>query len=264
MPAHRLTPVQPFADWWAKREDLSNRVSDRHAAGAKMRQYVAMALADKARTPMVVGCSAFSAMQIYVADAARRMNAPAHIFVPARKERSRATAWAAQCGAVIHEVRPGYASVCRSRAREFAKSLGGCIRWNPGTAIADTINQLRNLPTGCKRIVVPTGSGLTAAAIMAGLAETQRQEVTVFCVTVSKLATAHDIRAMASEHSAATLPKLVVKNCGLPYEREVMAHLPNGDRLDSFYAAKALPFVQEGDVLWVSGIRPVDCMAPEL
>ena len=83
-----------------------------------------------------------------------------------RKEKTQATLYAESMGAEIHEVFPGYANVYRKRARDYAKSIGGAVRWDSKRAIHDTVLQCMNLPADCKRILVPTGSGLTAAGVI--------------------------------------------------------------------------------------------------
>lgn len=251
-----LTPVEDMFGFWAKREDLACRIGPERPSGAKVRQYMAMAAKNPPGTPMVVGCSAFSAQQLYVADAAARVGAPGFIFVPARAAMTPATKWCIAMGATIEEVRPGYPSIYRARAKAKAKALGGCIRWDVDLAVTDTAAQTENLPRDCQRVVVPTGSGLTAAGVLAGLAERGRFDVEVVCVAVSDMADPAKILQTANGFTTHLLPRMVFVRHGGKYETPTAASLPNGVRLDPFYAAKALVHVQPGDVLWVSGARP--------
>lgn len=255
-----VTPIDTFDGWYAKREDKACWIGDERPSGAKVRQYMAMVAAHPEGTPMVVGCSAESSQQIYVADAALRAGASAHIYVPARKQRTTATQWCIDRGANVVEVRPGYLSVVRARAKLHVDSmvdkLNPCIRWQPKLAIKDTQNECVNIPADVKRVVVPTGSGLTAIGVAIGLAELGRSNVSVVCVSVSGLTNAPHICAEAAKLTRCDLPKIYWQPSPIKYGKPCAGVLPNGDPLDMNYVAKALPFVKDGDCLWVSGMRP--------
>jgi 1-aminocyclopropane-1-carboxylate deaminase/D-cysteine desulfhydrase-like pyridoxal-dependent ACC family enzyme len=256
---HELTPVQDFGNWWAKREDLACNIGPLHPSGSKVRQYTAMAAKSPPGTPMVVGCSAHSAQQIYVADAAERSGVKAYVFVPAREHTTKATLWAADHGAEVIAVRPGYPSVYRNQAKAKAKELGGCIRWDVEVAVIDSAYQATNIPTNTGRIIVPTGSGLTAAGVLAGLAHLGRKDVSVLAVAVSAMASYEHIMETAARFTTHELPWLEVVRHPMPYEVPLYPKTPFDDTwLDPYYAAKALSYVQPGDCLWVSGRRPTN------
>lgn len=269
-----ITPVQRMGNCWVKREDYACKTDDHSPSGLKVRQFLQMA-AEQPDEPMIVGCASYSAMQIYVAWAAEQANVPAHIFVPQRKERTMATQYAESLGATIHEVFPGYANVYRKRARDLAKELGGCVRWDSKRAIYDTALQCMNIPPEAKRVVVPTGSGLTAAGVIVGLAIMGRSDVEVIAVCVSDLADEdnimHNVDYMLAQMTrhyydpilAPRTPVLRMERAQGDYGCWVFDSLPYGDVLDPFYSAKAMPFLQSGDVLWVSGIRPIESCPPK-
>jgi hypothetical protein len=139
------TPCEKFGHFWAKREDRAGCAGPEYPGGAKVRQFMAMA-ANSPGAPMIVGCSSDSAMQIYIAAAAKLTGAPGIVYCPARKVRSAATEYAARLGAEINEVRPGYLSVCKARARARAKEIGEVVRWNPKGAIADPPSNAATCP----------------------------------------------------------------------------------------------------------------------
>ena len=269
-----LTPVEWCGDYWVKREDYACFTDTNSPSGSKVRQFLEMA-SEQPDTPMVVGCASYSAMQIYVAWSAKQAGVPAHIFVPQRKIRTSATKYAEELGAVIHEVFPGYANVYRKRAKDFSKENGGAVRWDSKRAIRDTVLQCLNLPMECKRVVVATGSGLTAAGIMTGLAILQRSDVEVVAVCVSGLADEDNIQHncdymlyhMTAHYADPILPprkpvlRMIKAKGG--YSDWAFNSLPNGDALDPFYTAKAMPYLQHGDVLWVSGMRPISACPDE-
>jgi hypothetical protein len=251
------TPCQAFGDWWAKREDAAGFVSVDRPSGSKVRAFGKMIAAAPPGTPLVVGCSADSLMQVYVADAARASGRSAHIIIPRRNVRCDLTAWSADAGATVDEIAPGYPSQYRAAARAWAGSNGGAVRWNPAISTADTADQVANIPVGARRVVVPCGSGAIAAGVLAGLALAGRQDVTVLAVAVSDLADSERVLALAGQHAGtAILSRLEWVRADGDYADQVQASLPDGTALDPAYAAKALPFVRPGDVLWVSGRRP--------
>src|SRR6516164_9075700 len=80
------------------------------------------------------------------------------------------TKWAQEHGAQVLETVPGYPSVFRARIRERMHALGLTpVQWSVGWALFDTAKQVANLPMDARRVVVPNGSGLTAAGIIGGL-----------------------------------------------------------------------------------------------
>jgi 1-aminocyclopropane-1-carboxylate deaminase/D-cysteine desulfhydrase-like pyridoxal-dependent ACC family enzyme len=255
-----LTRVQSFGSWAAKRDDEACYVGPEYPSGSKWRQYLAMA-ERLPGAPMVVGCSAASAMQIYVAAAARHTGARGVVYVPSRRTRTAATEYAASMGAEVCEVRPGYLSVVRMRAKEYARGLPAYVRWDPALAVRDAADQVENVPGDVERIVVPTGSGLTAAGVLVGLAERGRR-TRVLVVAVSDLAD----RAKIIEVARRTFPGVgdgtVLDFMRAPgqYEDHVSASLPDGATLDPYYAAKTLEYVRPGDCLWVPGVRPKRAM----
>lgn len=253
-----LTPVEAHGGWWAKREDAAGYAGPDYPSGSKVRQYARMVAVAPPDAVLLVGCSADSCMGVYVAAAGRLTGLPAVVFTPARADPPPAVTYARALGATVHEVRPGYLSVVRARAREHGKAAGRpVVRWDVAGAVADAAAQTANLPAAVRRVVVPTGSGLTAAGVAAGLGAAGRAGVAVLAVAVSDMATAGGIETAARRAWAGPLPAVRVERAPGPYGRWVYAVLPDGAYLDPYYAAKALPFVRAGDCLWVPGRRPL-------
>lgn len=250
-----LTRVDYYGGWWAKRDDLACYTGDDYPSGSKVRQYTAMA-AVQPGVPMIVGCSADSAMQIYVAAAAKQAGVPGIVYTAKRKTRTAATEYALAMEAEVVEVAPGYLTQCRARARERARQLGACVRWNVGAALEDAAAQTANLPPGVARVVVPTGSGLVAAVVIAGMAR-RGMRAGVLIVATSGMASVGAIRAMAAKMTPLPLPPAELVRCPEAYGGWVAARLPGGDYLDPYYAAKALRHARPGDCLWLPGRRPL-------
>ncbi len=85
-----------------------------------------------------------------------------------------------------------------------------------------------------------------------------RRNGAVAAYAVSGMAAPADIAALAQAHAGAhELPRLVLVPPRCSYERPAAGFLPDGTPLDPYYAAKALPYVRTGDLLWVTGCRPL-------
>jgi hypothetical protein len=118
------------------------------------------------------------------------------------------------------------------------------------------MEQVANLPADCRRVVVPVGTGAICAGILAGLAAAGRADVVVVGVAVSTMTDRDKVLANAAKATDQPLPELVWQPSPMRYEQAVHASLPDATPLDPFYAAKALHYVQPGDCLWTSGLRP--------
>lgn len=260
-----ITPIERMGDYWVKREDLACWSSLEYPSGSKVRQYMAMATKG---IPCIVGCSANSCMAIYVAATAKQLNTKGIIYTAARKKQTDGIKYALEMGSEVVEVKPGYLSLIRSRARARTLELGECVRWSPQLAIEDTIRQCLEGPpfsNEIKRIIVPTGSGLTAAGVIAALSAGVRTDIKVVIVATSSMAdhksilktgytAARSYRASAPEIETVFIPP------SSSYNKHEIESLPDGTPLDPFYSAKAFKYLESGDLFWPVGLRPVRSM----
>jgi 1-aminocyclopropane-1-carboxylate deaminase/D-cysteine desulfhydrase-like pyridoxal-dependent ACC family enzyme len=264
-----LTPVEKMGNFYVKREDLAYWTSLEYPSGSKVRQYAEMAWHSSASPQkFLVGCSANSAMQIYVAATAKQRNTTGVVYTAKRAKRTEATEYAARMGAEIIEVKPGYLSYIRNQARERAKQIGQVVQWNSQAAIEDTIAQCENIPEDVKRIIVPTGSGLTAAAILVGVHKFDkwkgRQYPMTVAVCTSTMADTATILNRSYQYSGVKhLPMFHLLKPTSPYDQDAIAWLPDGTPLDPFYSAKAFKYLETGDLFWPVGLRPISSMPKE-
>lgn len=250
----QITPIYEFDGWWAKRDDMACQSSYWKSSGSKVRQYTKMVRAAGDKAALVVGCSADSAMQVYLAEAAVRFQRRGIIVVPARKERSPSTSYAGQLGVQIIEVRPGYLTNCRAKAREVIGVLPSVVKWSGDVAIRDIIEQCVNLPSSATRIVVASGSGQVAAGVAAGMAEIGLL-TPIFVVAASPMAKRDAIVSQAANFTDKPLPPIDVVYTDGRYGSWEAAILPDGTYLDPYYAARALRFVKSGDCFWIPARR---------
>lgn len=255
--ADKLTRVDDFGDFYAKREDLACWERPDWPSGAKVRQYIKMIEANP-NAPLLVGCSAFSAMQIYIAAAAEKFDVQGIVYIPGRAKLSDATKYALSKNVEVCEVRPCPGpNVYRARARERAQQLENYVHWDFTGALTDAQFQARNVPSDVRRVLIPTGSGLIAAGVLAGLAG---RKLKVVAISSSTMAHADDIIANAQKLTNKKLPNFELIRTRTRYEQYVIAQLPDKTPLDPFYAAKLIDYIRPGDLLWLTGLRPISSM----
>lgn len=262
MTKSELTPVQSFNGRWCKRDDLAEFVGHEWPSGLKVRQYKQMALAQPG-VPMIVGCSADSAMSVYVSAAAHQMGVPGIVYTAKRATRTAAVEYALNLGCEVIEVAPGYLSQIKAAAKQRAAELGRVVKWEPLLAIHDVAAQCANIPPKVNRVVVPVGTGLVAVGILLGLAR-RGLTIPVLGVAVSGMCDAGSVVEKASKLTSRPLPKYTQVSHPSKYHVPVAECLPCGFPLDPFYAAKAKGHVGEGELLWVSGLRAVPAFPKEV
>src|SRR5258706_6054922 len=102
-----ITQIDEFDGKFVKREDLAYWTSLEYPSGSKVRQYLDMAHRSVQREgfpPCLVGCSANSAMSIYVASTAKRLNTKGIIYTAKRKVQSDAIKYAVAMHAEVNEM----------------------------------------------------------------------------------------------------------------------------------------------------------------
>jgi hypothetical protein len=258
-----LTPVQDTGlGWWVKRDDLAGFTDESMPSGAKIRQYHSMIAASPADAVLAVGCRSVSATQVYLGAMHVLTGRPAYVCVAATKRESPSTIWAREHGVQVRSVVSPGPAVYRKRMREWLEELGvPAVKWDRRFAAEDMAYQVRNLPDGVKRVIVPSGSGLAAAGVAGGLIGQDREDVQVVVGAVASQAMTTCVEKWVSEFFCQdewpaehfNIKHVEIKGST---NRPAFKELPDGTRLDPYYAAKMLPLLQEGDVLWVVGRRP--------
>lgn len=241
-----LTPVQEHGGHFVKRDDLYCVAGVR---GGKVR--TCWNLAQGAKGLVTAGSRASPQVNI-VAHIAARLGVPCRVHTP-EGELSLEVQAAQLQGAEVVQHKPGHNSVIVARAREDAKAQG--YREIPfgmecQEAIEQTRKQVANLPFGeFERIVVPVGSGMSLAGILHGLKDLG-QKVPVLGVVVG---------AQPDKRLDKYAPKdwrdmVSLVDAGMDYHDSVARKLGQLE-LDAHYEAKVVDHLQDGDLVWVVGIR---------
>lgn len=194
-----------------------------------------------------------SPMVSRVARVAQALGIPCTGHVAAAKNQTTEEIDAAAHGMQLVAHRPGYLSVVKARAKADAQARGW--RYVPfgmecEAYLQATRLQVRALPAGIQRIVMPVGSGLAAAAVLQGLDDIGMQHVPVLGVQVGADPTVRLARWAPYDWRQ----RLTLQPAALPFDKPAAPQWW-GIRLDPHYEAKAAPFVQPGDLFWIVAVR---------
>lgn len=246
-----LTPVQEVSDRiWFKREDLYTFAGVR---GAKVRTCMFFIQRAKDAGVGVVTAGARQSPQVnFVAQIAHRMGVPCRAHVPSGAMTPELLA-ARAAGADLIQHQAGYNTVIVARAREDAESTGWIevpYGMESEEAVTFTKPQVKNLPE-CERIVNAVGSGMTLAGILWGLKE-RGLDIPVLGVCVG-----HPPLDRLERHAPPNWRDMVeIVQHPTEYNDPARETLFGGIKLDPYYEAKCIDYIQPGDCLWVSAIRP--------
>jgi 1-aminocyclopropane-1-carboxylate deaminase/D-cysteine desulfhydrase-like pyridoxal-dependent ACC family enzyme len=249
-----LTPIQQAGRFFFKRDDFF-RVGQ--ATGGKVRTMLRLLEGAKG----VVACGARDSTQLgRAAQVAKALGLPCRVHTASGADSSEMTA-ARAAGAEVIQHNPGYLTVVKKRAKEDAAAQGWTeVPWGMECteAIAELRLQVRNIPKEVKRIVVPVGSGMTLSGVLHGMADAGL-DLPVLGVMVG---------GEAEERIERWAPKdwkkrVKLVSSELKYEQAAPQTTLAGVDLDPIYEAKAIPFMEPGDLLWVVGIRASAADAPK-
>lgn len=252
------TPIQFAAEGiWLKRDDLFEVGG---ATGGKARAIYHMATTDKgplSRFGPAVGLATASARNsgqaVIVAHLAAYLGLPARFHMPMGKHTDEMRVIEELGGQlVLHKA--GYNSVLQARLRADEDALPGwrCIPMGlqHPEAAACTAAQVRDIPDSVNRIVIPVGSGTSAAGVLRGLRD-GGYDLPVLGVRVG-MDPSGCLRKLAPFGAMA---RFCLVEAEQPYTTPVPATI-GGVELDPYYEGKCVDYLAPGDLLWVVGKRP--------
>ncbi|WP_374940779.1 pyridoxal-phosphate dependent enzyme [Bradyrhizobium sp. SRS-191] len=241
------TPVDRVGKFWLKREDNFTVCG---VNGGKAR--ACFALASRANRGLITAAARQSPQSVIVAAIARGTGLPCRIHTAAGAM-TQELARAGKLGAEIIFHQAGYNTVINRRALDDGAATGWTVipfGMACSEAVQLTARQVINIPDSAKRLVVPVGSGVTLAGVLAGLSEIER------CLPVIGVVVGADPMRRLDQLAPPGWRSLVqLRQSRSPYRRSPKrTHL--GDvALDPIYEAKCLSFLKPEDCLWVVGHR---------
>jgi len=242
-----LTPVHQRAGVWLKRDDL---FIVNGAPGGKVR--TCLALARAGQRGLVTAGSRSSPQVHIVSRIAQHLGIPARCHAPEGELGPELVAAQAAGGEIIQH-KAGYNNVIIKRAEDDAAALGWTeipFGMECEEAVTQTRRQVANVPEGVQRIVMPAGSGMSLCGVLWGLRDAGR---TIPVVAVQ-------VGADPTERLARYAPPgwermVTIVPSGTAYDDPASVTEFSGVTLDPYYEAKCLPWLQEGDLFWIVGIR---------
>lgn len=247
-PTVALTPVERRGAYWVKRDDLYSVAG---VNGGKVRTCLEIA---RDAAGLVTAGSRSSPQVSIVAHIASYLGIPSEGHTP-EGELPPLLQHAAELGMVIRQHKAGYNTVISKRAADSAAAAGWTLipfGMEHPEAVKQNSLQTENIPTECRRLVIPVGSGMSLAGVLHGLEPRIRAgDLGVLGVVVGARPDKRlDKFAPEGWRDLVTLETSVLK-----YEASPRLTMLEGLQLDPIYEAKCINFLQPGDCLWVVGIR---------
>lgn len=179
-----------------------------------------------------------------------------HIFMPSGNDTDIIRSIEETKYATIHRTKVGYNTVLIAESRKYANNTGAF--YIPfGMGMIETLEiqskQVENIPLDVKRIVVPCGGGMNMIAVIKGLENIGRTDVEVVGVQVG---------ANPYKTFNAWLPNTLFEECKIKYSfvkadgeygKAAKVTMIDDVELDNMYEAKCIPFLNDGDMLWIVG-----------
>jgi ParB-like chromosome segregation protein Spo0J len=243
-----LTPIEQRGEHWLKRDDL---YSCNGARGGKARATLAILQG----APGAVTCgNRISPMLSRVARVAEALGIPCRGHSAGSSKLSEIEADAKEHGAELVKIKgTNYLSAVKARALRDAQDSGWTFvpfGLESPEYFEAVKNQVTDLPEGVRRIVVTAGSGMTAAAICSALRE-RGLRTPILAVRVGLDPAPFLDRWAPPDWREQISIVQVASSYDTPAEKTEWW----GVALDPHYEAKAAPYVEPGDLFWLTAIR---------
>lgn len=243
------TPIELHNGIYVKRDDLFE-VCGVHGGKARSASFLIQYAISMGFTHIVTAGSRFSPQVEIVGSICREYGLDFTAFVPAGKLSPDIESL--EDFATIRQVPFGRNNVIKSHAQTFAyKNTSFLVPFGMECyeAVSQTASQVADIPSGVKRIVIPVGSAMSLCGLLHGL-KNSNNRIPVLGVSVG----ANPDKVMRTYAPVGWQSFCEIVKSPLDYHTEVQGTL-GSVTLDPVYEAKCLPYLQEGDMLWVVGAR---------
>lgn len=241
-----ITPIEKYGNIYVKRDDLFEIAGVR---GGKARTCWELS---KDAVGLVTAGSRSSPQVNIVAHIAEKLGISCRVHVPQGEFTPELISAAnRETNVEIIQHFPGYNTVICKRAIDDAKALNWTyipFGMECTKAVDETAKQVINIPLDINRIVVPVGSGMTLCGILQGLKD-NKLDIPVIGVVVG----ASPKKRVEKYFGYA--PNLTYVYSPYKYHEYSKDVFSLGLLLDPIYEAKTVPYLKDGDLLWVVGIR---------
>lgn len=184
-----LTPVENRAGIWLKREDLHHRLNGVNGAKLRACEHLIGVARDRGYTSVVSAASVLSPQNAMAATVAASLGMPCEVILggskPSTAIRHPSVQLAVEAGAHLSFIPVGYNPALQRAARQYVHDastpvyhLQYGITVPPGADVEEIrafhavgADQVLNLPPEVDTLVVPFGSGNSAAGVLYGLSQ---------------------------------------------------------------------------------------------
>lgn len=250
-----LTPVQRIGDYWFKRDDLFETCGVHGGKARAAYDQITKAVSDGFNGIATAGARESPQCEI-VSSICEKLGVRCALFMPSGKPTSVMENICGNRLSTIFPQRARYNNVLCSRARKYALENGWFyvpFGMESVETVRTTSKQVQNIPDGVNRIVCPVGSGMSMASILNGLSHFGRYDVEVVGVQVGKRAE-KTIRRFYGDGDSKKI-RFSLVDSGVDYHKPASLTSFCGIDLDPIYEAKCVPFLEQGDLLWIVGHR---------
>lgn len=243
---NKPTPIEKHGKIWVKRDDKFKLGG---VCGGKARACYYLAYGSPG---LVTAGSRFSPQVKIVSHVAKYFHIPCRCHVPCG-EYTKEMIDAQEMGAKLIQHHPGHNSVIISRAIKDARRYHLTLipfGMHCHEAIDLTSKQVENLPETVKRIIIPVGSAVNLSGLLCGL---KKHKLNIPVVGIVVGAKPEERLDRYAPKGWKDMVKLVYSD--FSYHTQSIVTNYHGLELDPYYEAKCIPFIEEGDLLWVVGHR---------
>lgn len=249
------TPIEQHGDVWFKREDKYVRAG---VNGSKVRGYFHIADEVEDVQGITGGIARVSPNLSWIAAVGKRLDVPVRLHT-AHGERTRGMEIAESLGAEVVQHEPGYMNQIRKEAKADAEDRDGwvCMPLAGKSDVAhdlrvEQVESLREVEDEIERVVVPVGSGFSVGGVLEGV---DRFDLDVDVLGVSVGIDPSDSLDEYAPSDWEERDDFELVESELEYEETPEQTTLEGVPLDPIYEAKAIPFVEPGDLFWVVATR---------
>lgn len=257
MDINELTAVEKHGNHYYKRDDYFTVHGVRGGKSRSAYQIIQRAVSLGYKDFVTAG-SRMSPQCEIVSCICEQMGLTAHLFMPSGEETTVIRNINTNKNSIIHRTKVGYNSVICHHAEEFAKN-NNCYYIPFGMECSDNIeitkHQVQNIPEQVKHIVMPCGSGMSMISVIRGLNHYKMYDKKVTGVIVGKSPQKTFERFLPNNLFETNMIEYNFVHSPNKYDEIPTVTCIDDVELDPVYEAKCIPFVNDGDLLWIVGKR---------
>jgi hypothetical protein len=257
--ASELTPIEEYNGVLYKRDDLFRPFPDEMLNGGKVRQAINLIyknlelIKSDYHSTVATTCQKDSPQGLIISRVAKAFELGCFVGYgnlsrKTLKENKIITQIRLNGGIAESIINQGYDNAITSRLKIFQQEGAGNnfyiikfgidVEQNP--IVIDCIaDQVKNLPDELENLVIPTGSGITAGAILRGIKKFKKNIGSVYVVHISG-----EDRIAKIESIEDRVPYEYIKGTGYKYSQKVKLNVADSFELDSIYEAKAYDWMR--------------------